>query len=140
MAYTPTTWVDDSVPAITAAQLNRMEAGIDAGAFGYGDRDPATEDLDNYDLAAPGAFGAWYDWDLSAIVKNNSSHVQVRMASTVGVVKLRARGNTNAHADFLITDGTMVAVPLDASGVVEVFFSEAAAGEGRFQLYVISWW
>lgn len=29
MAYTKTTWVDGSAPAITAAQLNRMEDGID---------------------------------------------------------------------------------------------------------------
>lgn len=28
MAYTATTWVDNTTPAITAAQLNRMEAGI----------------------------------------------------------------------------------------------------------------
>lgn len=29
MPYTPTTWVDGGAPAITAAQLNRMETGID---------------------------------------------------------------------------------------------------------------
>lgn len=30
-AYTPTTWVNDSVPPISAANLNNMESGIDAG-------------------------------------------------------------------------------------------------------------
>ena len=30
MPYTPTVWVDDSVPAISAANLNHIEAGIAA--------------------------------------------------------------------------------------------------------------
>lgn len=34
MAFTPTTWVDGSAPAITAAQLNRIETGIDEAHSG----------------------------------------------------------------------------------------------------------
>lgn len=34
ISFTPTTWVDDSSPYITAAQLNRIEAGIDDLATG----------------------------------------------------------------------------------------------------------
>ena len=29
MAYTPTTWVNNSTPALNAANLNKMETGID---------------------------------------------------------------------------------------------------------------
>lgn len=29
MTYEPTTWVDNQAPGITAAQLNRVETGVD---------------------------------------------------------------------------------------------------------------
>jgi microcystin-dependent protein len=35
VSFTKTTWVDDSAPAITATQLNRIETGIE-GAFAIG--------------------------------------------------------------------------------------------------------
>ncbi len=34
MAFVPTTWVDGSAPAITAAQMNRIETGIDEAHSG----------------------------------------------------------------------------------------------------------
>lgn len=36
MAYTPTTWVDGGAPALSAANLNHLEAGVSAAATNTG--------------------------------------------------------------------------------------------------------
>lgn len=45
ITFTPTTWVDDTTPAITAAQLNRIEAAIDDVINAGGDLDLGSNDL-----------------------------------------------------------------------------------------------
>lgn len=45
ITFTPTTWVDDTTPAITAAQLNRIESGIDDIINGGGDLSLSTNAL-----------------------------------------------------------------------------------------------
>ena len=61
MAYTKTTWVNDSKPAINAANLNKIEQGIaDAHAIVAepGPEGPAGPKGDKGDPGAPGADGA----------------------------------------------------------------------------------
>ena len=67
MAYTKTTWVNDSKPAINAANLNKIEQGIaDAHAVvaepgpkgDTGPEGPAGPKGDKGDPGAPGADGA----------------------------------------------------------------------------------
>lgn len=38
MAYSKTTWVNDVAPPLSAANLNKMEAGIEAADIGLGTR------------------------------------------------------------------------------------------------------
>lgn len=54
ITFTPTTWVDDTTPAITAAQLNRIESAIDDVVNGGGDLDLSTNALSVGNITSTG--------------------------------------------------------------------------------------
>ena len=94
-SFTPTTWVDDSEPAISATQLNRMETGIDAAIDAAVEAATVTE---AWDLLTIGADATWTDVALAAFGVADGDLVWIVMFTKASAVAgARADGSAIAR-------------------------------------------
>jgi len=107
--YSPTTWVEDSAPGISATQLNRMEAGIAA----------ALEFTEKWQELTIPAAGSWQEIDLTSYGVGDANLVWlflVNEASGMRYMGAREVGSALARVrDCFPYHGTMV-LPVKASG------------------------
>jgi len=107
--YTPTTWVDDSAPGISATELNRMEAGIDAALA-------MTEKWQ--ELSIPAA-NAWREVDLSGYGVAAGNVVWIMFRISVGGPLMggaRQVGSSLQRRTNLHGENGVFTVPVVATG------------------------
>lgn len=118
ITFTPTTWVDDTTPAITAAQLNRLEAAVDDVINGGGDLDLGSNDLitggelktGNGSAAAPSyAFGSYTNKGLYSSAAGTVS-LSIGGAEIFEWSATYQRGTATGSAQIMSAAGT-VSVP-----------------------------
>lgn len=122
MPYTPTVWVSGVTPA-DAAALNNLETQYD---------EAVAEDLLFSELVGGGShntagFGAWEDWDLSAIVPAGTAAVLVKMYHFVTGDAFSTKGARNNGSGLsrliepLDKSTQFLLTPCDGSRIIEIY-------------------
>lgn len=87
MAYTPTSWVNDSAPAINASNLNKLETGVDVAHDSIDSLNTSVSNLNtqvgtNTAKLSGIATGATVN-DTDANLKNRANHTGTQSADTI---------------------------------------------------------